>query len=223
MARRECDEPDRHAKKESSKTVDRSGTRTNAVLHKFAKVPWLKLRRDDTMLNSGWKIAALSTQPLAIEEIDSEEERQTRLNNKKKNKKKKKETLGMDESMEILKAHALSSSGAWSSTDQLPPPGVQFVPSGPGREKSIAQHSTPDIVLWSEELVGLLESAHEERKARGKSAPTGPNVAEKATHDLTHTSFRSWCSFCVRARAADDPHHRRPYKELDFPVIMADY
>ena len=27
----------------------------------------------------------------------------------------------------------------------------------------------------------------------------------------------------MRDRAADDPHHRQPYKELEFPIIMADY
>ena len=31
--------------------MDRSSTRTSVVLHKFAKVPWLKLRRDDTVLD----------------------------------------------------------------------------------------------------------------------------------------------------------------------------
>ena len=53
--------------------------------------------------------------------------------------------------------------------------------------------------------------------------PIGPNPAEKATHELTHVSFRNWCSYCVRARAADDPHHRQPRKEPEFPIIMADY
>ena len=27
----------------------------------------------------------------------------------------------------------------------------------------------------------------------------------------------------MRARAADDPHHRQPLKEPEFPIIMADY
>ena len=45
------------------------------LLHTFAKVPWLKLRRDDTVLGSESRIAALSTRPMAIEGIDSEEER----------------------------------------------------------------------------------------------------------------------------------------------------
>ena len=78
-------------------------------------------------------------------------------------------------------------------------------------------------MLWSDEPGGVLEPAQEERKARGNSVPIGPNAAEKATHELTHTSFRNWCSYCVRARAADDPHHRQPYKEPEFPIIMADY
>ena len=87
----------RHAKNESSMIMDRAGTCTSVVLHKFAKVPWLKLRRDDSvLLDSELKIAALSTRPMAIEEIDSEEERQAHW-------KKKKETLGMDETSEIHK------------------------------------------------------------------------------------------------------------------------
>ena len=76
-------------------------------------------------------------------------------------------------------------------------------------EPSIAQRTAPDL-LWSDELGGLLEPAQEERKAKGKS-------------ELTHTSFRNWCSYCVRARAAHDPLHRQPHKEREFPIIMADY
>ena len=59
------------------------------------------------------------------------------------------------------------------------------------------------------------------RKARGKNVPVGPHPAEEATHE--HTSFRNWCSYCVRAWAADDPHHRQPHTEPEFPIIMADY
>ena len=90
-------------------------------------------------------------------------------------------------------------------------------------ETSIAQRAAPDLVLWSDELGGLLEPAQEERKAREKSVPSGLNPAEKATHELTHASFRNWCSYCVRARAADDPHHRQPHKEPELPIIMVDY
>ena len=59
-------------------------------------------------------------------------------------------------------------------------------------EASIAQRTGPDLVLWSDQPGGLLEPAQEERKARGKSVPIGPNPAENATHELTHTSFRNW-------------------------------
>ena len=48
----------------------------SVVLHKFAKVLWLKLRRENSVLDSDLRIAAVSTRPLAIEEIDSEEERE---------------------------------------------------------------------------------------------------------------------------------------------------
>ena len=82
--------------------------------------------------------------------------------------------------MEIHQAHASSSSGARSSNDQIPSPG----------ETSIAQRSTPDLVLWSDELGGVLEPAQEDRRA-----------FSFARMQLTDTSFRNWCSHCVRARA----------------------
>ena len=63
---------------------------------------------------------------------------------------------------------------------------------------------TLGLVLWSDEPGGVLEPAQEERRAGGKSVPIGPNAAEKATHELTHTSRPNWCGYCVRTRAADD-------------------
>ena len=46
-------------------------------------------------MDSDLKIAAVNTKPMAIEEIGSDEERQTRL-------RRKKETLGMDDTLEVL-------------------------------------------------------------------------------------------------------------------------
>ena len=66
----------RHAKKESSMIMDRCGTQTSVILRKFAKVPWLKLRRDNCVLDSDLRIPAVNTKPMAIEEIGSDEERQ---------------------------------------------------------------------------------------------------------------------------------------------------
>ena len=90
----------RHAKNESSMIMDRMimdrcGTRTSVILHKFAKVTWLKLCRDNSVMDSDLKIAAVNTKPMAKEEIGSDEERQTRL------RRRKKETLGMDDTLEV--------------------------------------------------------------------------------------------------------------------------
>ena len=41
----------RHAKDESGMIMDRCGTQTSVTLHKFAKVPWLKLRRDNCVMD----------------------------------------------------------------------------------------------------------------------------------------------------------------------------
>ena len=159
------------------------------------KCTWLMLYRDNSVLDSDLRIAAVNTNAMAIEEIDSDEERRSRL-------RRKKETLEMDDNFEFQGTRGTEGSDARGSRDPVPPP----------VETSIAQRSAPDLVLWSSEPGGLLEPAQEERKARGKSVPIGPNQAEKATHELTHTSLRNWCSYCVRARAADDPHHRQPHK-----------
>ena len=196
----------RHARNESSMIMDKCGIRSSVVLHKFAKVSWLKLYRDNSVLDSDLRIAAINANAMAIDEIDSDEERRSRL-------RRKKETFEMDDNLEIQGTRGTEGSDARSSRDPVPLP----------LETSIAQRSAPDLVLWSDEPGGLLEPAQEERKVRGDSVPIGPNPAEKATHELTHVSFRNWCSYCVRARAADDLHHRQPHKEPEFPIIMADY
>ena len=67
--------------------MDRCGTQKSVILHKFVKVPWLKLRRDNSVMDSDLK-------PMAIEEIRSDEERQTRLRSET-------ETLGMDDTLEV--------------------------------------------------------------------------------------------------------------------------
>ena len=163
----------------------------------------MKLRRDNSVMDSDLMIA-VNTKPMAIEESDSDEERQTRL-------RRKKEKLGMDDTVEVLPTIGPTDSEARGFRDPVAHP----------VETSIAHRTALDLVLWSDEPGGLIEPA-EERKVRGKSVRIGPNPAEKAAHELTHTSFRNWCSYCVRARAADDPHHRQPHKEPEVQIIMAD-
>ena len=80
------------------------------ILHKFAKVPWLKLCRDNSIVGSDLKIAAVNTKPTAIEEIDSDDERRTRL-------RRKKETLGMDDTLEVPPTRGPEDSKARGSRD----------------------------------------------------------------------------------------------------------
>ena len=73
-------------------------------------------------------------------------------------------------------------------------------------------------LIWCCEVMSLVDYSSQLRR-KGKSVPIGPNPAEKATHELTYTRFRNWCGYCVRARAADDPHHRRRHcKEEASPL-----
>ena len=134
----------RHTKNESSLILDRCGTRTSVILHKFAKVFWLK-RRDNNILDSDLRIAAVNMKPRVIEEIDSDEERQPRL-------RRKKETLGMEDALEVHRTHGSEGSAAQGSRD----------PTRQSVEASIAQRTAPDLVLWSDESGGLLEPAQEE-------------------------------------------------------------
>ena len=64
----------------------------------------------------------------------------------------------------------------------------------------------------SDNVMSVVDYSSQLRR-KGKSVPIGANPSEKTTHEITHTTFRNWCGYCVRARAADDPHHRQPHKD----------
>ena len=61
----------RHAKNESGRITNRCGTQTRVILHKFAKVPWLKLRRDNSVMDSDLEIVAVNTKPMTSRRLDS--------------------------------------------------------------------------------------------------------------------------------------------------------
>ena len=153
----------RHAKNESSMIMDRSGTRTSVLLHRFAKLPWLKLRRDISVLDSDLRIAAVSTGPMAIEEIDSEEERQACLRKKRKR-------------WEWM--------GPWRfAKHMVQVPQIRSLSQLRHRQRS-AQH--PILVLWSDEPCGVLEPAQEESEARGKRSHRSERSGESHARALTH-------------------------------------
>ena len=87
------------------------------VLHKFAKVPWLKLQRDNSVLDSDLRIAPVSTRPMAIKEIDSEEERETStLEEEERN-------AGNEmRPWRFTKTHSSANPDARGSTDPIPQP-----------------------------------------------------------------------------------------------------
>ncbi|CAK0841766.1 unnamed protein product [Prorocentrum cordatum] len=70
-----------------------------------------------------------------------------------------------------------------------------------------------------------LDASEEARPHRSVKVPIGPSDHEKEEHYLTHIPFRSWCSYCTRAAAPDDPHHRTrmPVTMPLKPIVMMDY
>ena len=67
-------------------------------------------------------------------------------------------------------------------------------------------------------FAGQLEPAQEERKARGKSVPIGPNPEEKATHELTHKLQK-----LVQLLRASQSRGRSTSQTTTQKAIMADY
>ena len=55
----------------------------------------------------------------------------------------------------------------------------------------------------------LCEEGEEGRSPVRMPAPCRPSKQEIEEHELTHTPFRSWCKFCVKGRANNNPHRRR--------------
>ena len=48
----------------------------------------------------------------------------------------------------------------------------------------------------------------ESRLPRSVKVPDGPTASEKEMHYLPHIPFRSWCSYCTRGCAPENPHNR---------------
>ena len=74
----------------------------------------------------------------------------------------------------------------------------------------------------SNEIGGLLEPAQEERKAK-KRPKWSESSGEGHARAHSHKFEKLVQLYCVRAKAADDPHHRQLHKEPEVPIIMADY
>ena len=86
----------------------------------------------------------------------------------------------MDDTLVVLLTRGPEGSDACGSRDPVAHP----------EETSKAQRTAPVLVLWSDEPGGSLEPAQEEKKSQ-ETVPMSPYPAEKATHEITHTSFRT--------------------------------
>ena len=57
-------------------------------------------------------------------------------------------------------------------------------------------------------------------------APSKPTERELEEHFATgHATFRSWCRYCVQAKAAENPHSRTPFEQEPdaVPTLSIDY
>ena len=104
---------------------------------------------------------------MAIEEIGSDEERQTRL-------RRKKETLGMDDTLEVHLTRGSEGSDARGSRDPVAHP----------VETAFSQRTAPDLVLWSDEPVDY--SNQPRRKARGRASQLSKSGRESYARAHAH-------------------------------------
>ena len=61
-------------------------------------------------------------------------------------------------------------------------------------------------------------------RIRIPTGPATPSAEEKALHEASiHVPFRSWCQWCIAARAADKPHLRGQHPETDEAVPRIEF
>ena len=70
-----------------------------------------------------------------------------------------------------------------------------------------------------------IHETEESRKPVILQAPHRVTKEEREAHELTHTPYRSWCPYCVRARGRNSPHTRRTeeMKRSGVPKVSMDY
>ena len=57
----------------------------------------------------------------------------------------------------------------------------------------------------------------------GMPEPDQPSRAEKARHDLTHITYRSWCPHCVAGRRPSDQHRSQSRSSRSVPLFCSDF
>ena len=69
-----------------------------------------------------------------------------------------------------------------------------------------------------------VDGDEEEIKFKTINVRSLPTPEEVERHRITHHPFRSWCEFCVRAKANNPPRSRDTAKDLqEYPIVSIDY
>ena len=58
------------------------------------------------------------------------------------------------------------------------------------------------------------------RDAKALPRPNEPTDQQRATHNLTHLPYRSWCEYCVKSKGRENHSKRQTDRQ---PVIQVDY
>ena len=82
--------------------------------------------------------------------------------------------------------------------------------------------SLGEIMMIEEHDLGTDEEEDDCQPAKGIAQPCLPSSDEVNLHNLTHSPFRAWCSFCVRGRAVSQSHYKIT-EILKIPIICSDY
>ena len=83
---------------------------------------------------------------------------------------------------------------------------------------------TPDII--ENESGDERDESEEAQEPKGISWQCKPCKEAVERHMLNHLPFRAWCEFCVKGRAVEDPHRKKPARDELTPgsaVISMDY
>ena len=69
------------------------------------------------------------------------------------------------------------------------------------------------------------EDGEEGRQPVALPSPLKVSQEERAIHELTHTPYRAWCKYCVRARGRNSAHRTREEqkREVTVPRVVMDY
>ena len=122
---------------------------------------------------------------MAIEEVGSGEERQTRL-------RRKKETLGVDDTLDVPLTRSSEGSDARASRDPVAHP----------VETSVAQRTAPDLVLWSDEPASQLLHIRQRKlrtSSRTRVSATGAASACELELRTVHITCNHTKSQCFRS------------------------